>query len=67
MKWIENKKEKKITFSLILTGTKKASLVAWPGGLFSPALVPDLRTGTKGGTFSPDLLVPAPEPGQKAL
>jgi hypothetical protein len=43
---------------VIPTGTKKVS---------RPRLVPDLGTGTKGGTFSPDLLVPAPEPRQKAL
>jgi hypothetical protein len=30
-------------------------------------LVPGLRTGTKGGTFSPETLVPARSPGLEVL
>jgi hypothetical protein len=35
-----------------------------PGSTF---IVPGLRTGTKGGTFSPETLVPAHSPGLEVL
>jgi len=67
---IETKKEKKENLSswlVIPTGTKGTAHVARPGGLFSPGWYYRRETGTKGGSFSPGIVLLVPKPGLKVV